>query len=132
MQDLVIYTDGACLGNPGPMGIGIVVQADGKIIRKESIPLERGTNNEAELTAMAVALERAVQLKESNITLKSDSEWAVKMANGEYNLKQERLRPLLDRVQKAMVKAQASVNWIPREENSQADYLSKQAAMERR
>ena len=46
---IVIYTDGACSGNPGPMGIGIVV-LDGDDRREVGAYLGEGTNNIAELT----------------------------------------------------------------------------------
>lgn len=51
-----IWTDGACSGNPGPMGIGIVAIDGGK--RKEHGQyLGVGTNNIAELTAIDRALD---------------------------------------------------------------------------
>ena len=64
-----IYTDGACTGNPGPMGIGVVVldpaSGNGQPTRLEySEYLGHGTNNIAELTAIlrglsCVSIERA-------------------------------------------------------------------------
>ncbi|HEY7372736.1 MAG TPA: ribonuclease H [Polyangia bacterium] len=51
-----LWTDGACSGNPGPMGIGIVAIDGGK--RKEvGAYLGIGTNNIAELTAIDRALD---------------------------------------------------------------------------
>jgi ribonuclease HI len=56
-----IWTDGACSGNPGPMGIGVVVLDGGK--RKEHGEyLGIGTNNIAELVAVERGLELAVKL----------------------------------------------------------------------
>jgi ribonuclease HI len=52
-----IWTDGACSGNPGPMGIGVVV-IDGKVRKELGEYLGSGTNNIAEL----VAIERGVEL----------------------------------------------------------------------
>jgi ribonuclease HI len=52
-----VWTDGACSGNPGPMGIGVVVLADGQR-RERGEYLGEGTNNIAEL----VAIERGLQL----------------------------------------------------------------------
>lgn len=52
----VAYTDGACSGNPGPAGFGVVVDRPGT--RTEiSVYLGRGTNNIAELSAIEEALE---------------------------------------------------------------------------
>jgi ribonuclease HI len=53
---LIVYTDGACTGNPGPAGIGIVI-LDGKERREISEYLGPGTNNIAELMAIVRALE---------------------------------------------------------------------------
>jgi ribonuclease HI len=52
-----IWTDGACSGNPGPMGIGMVV-IDGTARREKGEYLGVGTNNIAELTA----IERGIEL----------------------------------------------------------------------
>ncbi len=54
---LEIWTDGACSGNPGPMGIGMVV-IDGARRQEKGEYLGVGTNNIAELTA----IERGVEL----------------------------------------------------------------------
>jgi ribonuclease HI len=53
-----IWTDGACSGNPGPMGIGVVV-IDGKGRKEHGEYLGVGTNNIAELVAIERGLEVA-------------------------------------------------------------------------
>ena len=53
-----IWTDGACSGNPGPMGIGVVV-IDGAARREKGEYLGVGTNNIAELTAIARGIDLA-------------------------------------------------------------------------
>ena len=53
-----IWTDGACSGNPGPMGIGMVV-IDGATRREKGEYLGVGTNNIAELTAIARGIDLA-------------------------------------------------------------------------
>jgi ribonuclease HI len=53
-----LWTDGACSGNPGPMGIGVVA-IDGAKRREVSEYLGIGTNNIAELTAIERALDAA-------------------------------------------------------------------------
>jgi ribonuclease HI len=53
---IVAYTDGACSGNPGPSGLGVVVLLDGERIERWEY-LGEGTNNIAELTAILRALE---------------------------------------------------------------------------
>jgi ribonuclease HI len=74
-----VWTDGACSGNPGPMGIGIVVVAgDGRKELGEF--LGKGTNNVAELTAIRRGLELAVAFapsKDVPIRVYSDSSYAI-------------------------------------------------------
>jgi ribonuclease HI len=56
-----VWTDGACSGNPGPMGIGVVVLYDGQR-RELGEYLGVGTNNIAELTAIERGLDIAVEI----------------------------------------------------------------------
>jgi ribonuclease HI len=53
-----IWTDGACSGNPGPVGIGVVV-IDGPTRREKGEYLGIGTNNIAELTAIGRGIDLA-------------------------------------------------------------------------
>ncbi len=72
---IVIYTDGASQGNPGPGGYGVVMKY--KQHRKEiSEGFQKTTNNRMELLAVIVALEA---LKEKNlpVTIYSDSKYVV-------------------------------------------------------
>lgn len=55
MEDIVVYTDGGCHGNPGPGGWGIVVIADG-VAKQLSGGEKFTTNNKMELTATIAAL----------------------------------------------------------------------------
>lgn len=75
MPDLIAYTDGACSGNPGPGGWGVLLRAtDGATILKER-KLSGGaadtTNNKMELMAAIMALETLD--KASVITIVTDS-----------------------------------------------------------
>jgi ribonuclease HI len=71
---VIIYTDGACLGNPGPGGYGAVLLYQGN--RKElSGGYRRTTNNRMELMAAIAALE-ALKVP-SKVLLHSDSKYVV-------------------------------------------------------
>ena len=73
------FTDGACSGNPGPMGVGIVVVA-GEKRRERGEYLGRGTNNIAELTAIRRGLEIAGELvpgQDRPFRVYSDSSYAL-------------------------------------------------------
>jgi ribonuclease HI len=74
VKAVVVYTDGACTGNPGPGGYGAILQYGGHQ-REISGGFRRTTNNRMELTAAIKALEA---LKEPcSVTLFSDSEYVV-------------------------------------------------------
>jgi len=55
MYEVSIYTDGACSGNPGPAGIGVVLICNG---RKKEISeyIGKATNNIAEVKAVIVGV----------------------------------------------------------------------------
>ena len=73
-QKVIIYTDGACLGNPGPGGYGVVLLYDSH--RKElSGGFRLTTNNRMEIMAAIVGLSA---LKRScTATLYTDSQYLV-------------------------------------------------------
>jgi len=79
-ETVVIYTDGACRGNPGPGGWGVLLCANGR--EKELFGGERlTTNNRMELTAVIRALEalkrrcRVRLYTDSQYVHKGISEW---------------------------------------------------------
>lgn len=74
-QQLVIYTDGAARGNPGPGGYGILLKW-GNTVKELSQGFRRTTNNRMELLAVIVALQ---QLKKEgvNIVIYTDSSYVV-------------------------------------------------------
>jgi ribonuclease HI len=72
MTEVVIYTDGACSGNPGPGGWGVVMRWQGT--EKEMYGAEPlTTNNRMELMAAIQALE-ALQ-RPSTVILHTDSKY---------------------------------------------------------
>jgi ribonuclease HI len=77
---VVIYTDGACSGNPGPGGWGAVL-ISGKHRKEISGGEAATTNNRMELTAAIAALEALK--KPSRVDLHTDSEY-VKKGIGEW------------------------------------------------
>lgn len=77
---MIIYTDGACSGNPGPGGYGVVAIEDGQIIAVNSQSCENTTNNREELKAIIQAFELAF-IFQKEVTIYSDSAYAVNMIN---------------------------------------------------
>ena len=75
MNKVIIYTDGACKGNPGPGGLGVLLKAEG--IERELFGGEDlTTNNRMELMAVIEAL-RALK-RPCDVTLFLDSEYVRK------------------------------------------------------
>ncbi len=125
---LTIYTDGASLGNPGPMGIGIVIYKEGVRAEELSEYLGEGTNNIAEYTAVLRALETAVRMGEREVHLKSDSQLVVRQLNNEYKVKDEKLKEIKKKIDAIRSDMDVTFEHIPREKNEEADALSKSAA----
>ncbi len=126
-QRATIYSDGASSGNPGPAGIGAVVIVDGK---KETLSEYIGTttNNVAEYTALIRALELAQKRGVREVEIFLDSELIVKQLSGQYRVKNKGLQPLYERVKTLLSGFKVlGIRHIPREENKEADTLSKRA-----
>lgn len=123
---LVIYTDGAARGNPGPAGIGAVIQnEEGEVLSEISSFLGQGTNNIAEYTALVTALEKAAALKAREVLLYTDSELVVKQIKGEYRVKNEGLKPLYRKAKELIQQFDLfTIVHIPREQNKVADGLA--------
>jgi len=80
-QQVRIYTDGACLGNPGPGGYGVVLLY-GDRRRELSAGFRRTTNNRMELRA---AIEGVLALtRVCPVILFSDSTYVVKAMRDEW------------------------------------------------
>lgn len=77
---VVAFTDGACAGNPGPAGAGVVVRlADGSKVERHRA-LGEGTNNIGELTAIGMALELCRENgvpTDTKIAIFTDSDYSV-------------------------------------------------------
>lgn len=139
--EVIIYTDGGALGNPGPGGYGAVILHAG--LRKElSGGYRLTTNNRMELTAAIKAL--SALNKPSQVTLHTDSKylvdavtqgWAKRWrANGwKRNKKEKALNPdLWQQLLRLLENHQVEFVWVKghsgNRENERCDYLAVQAA----
>lgn len=92
-----VWTDGACTGNPGPAGLGVVI-IDGEAKRELSEYLGEGTNNIAELMAIFRGLEEVTD-KQRPVIVYSDSAYSIGLLTQNWKAKAntelvERLRKL--------------------------------------
>jgi len=127
MSNLVAYVDGGSLGNPGPSGIGVVIDgsADGTI--KINKWIGHQDNNVAEYVALLEALQFALDLGARTLHVFSDSEVVVKQMTGEYTCRSSRLYSLHWTCRKLACSLDFSISHIPRENNVEANRLANSA-----
>ena len=132
MKKIVIFTDGASRGNPGPAAIGAVLRdTEDRILTRISQCIGKTTNNQAEYRAIIAALEKALKLGATHIELNSDSELAVRQINSRYRVKNTALKPLHQRVKQLLGRLEGfTVSHVPRRRNTEADKLTN-AALDR-
>lgn len=143
LKSVTIYTDGACLGNPGPGGYGVVLLYKGR--RKElSGGYRETTNNRMEIMAAIVGLKALKEKCEA--TLYSDSEYLVKAMtkgwvkrwrknNWRRNRKEKALNPdLWEQLLQLYEYHQVEFKWVKGHaksaENNRCDELALEAAQQ--
>ena len=134
MEHLVIYTDGGARGNPGPSGIGVVIQDEkGEVLHELSTYLGAQTNNFAEYEALIEALTLVVReygdrLPALSLEVRMDSELVVRQLNGIYKVKEPTLKIQFARVASLRAKLPRIIfTHIRREQNKRADLLANEA-----
>lgn len=123
------WFDGASVPNPGKMGVGIVLVAPDGMRTEQSLALNHcGCNNEAELRALALVLDMARLAGVKAIEIRGDSKTAVDWVNGFDTTKIEPLAELAATIRcQLKTFGSASVMWVPRHRNEDADRLSRRA-----
>lgn len=129
---VVAYTDGACSGNPGPAGLGVVL-IDGDHVRELSLYLGHGTNNVGELAAIGEAAD-AVQDTSRAVYIHTDSQYSIGVLTKGWKAKKNveligKVKVSLARLQDVTliyVKGHAGI-----ELNERADGLAVRAVQER-
>ena len=131
MKAVSIYTDGGSRGNPGPAGIGILIEYDSQKKEYAEYIGKEKTNNEAEYEALIFALKKTKQLigknkaKDVEVECFSDSELMVKQLNHQYKLKDNKIQRYFIIVWNLMLDfKKVKFNQIPREKNKKADELA--------
>jgi len=128
MSDLVAYIDGGSLGNPGPSGIGVVIDGSANGTIKIARWIGHQDNNVAEYVALLEALQCALGLKAKTLHVFSDSEVMVKQMSGEYNCRSPRLYSLNWICRKLALSLDFSISHVRRESNTEANRLASSAA----
>ncbi len=140
MKEVLIYTDGACSGNPGKGGFGVILSYNGQI-KEISKGFENTTNNRMELMACISGLEA---LKEPcKVKLTSDSKYVTDAINkgwieswkknGWKNAKKEPVknRELFERLIELTTIHEVEFIWVKghdgHSENERCDFLATSA-----
>ncbi|MBN2564663.1 MAG: ribonuclease HI family protein [Candidatus Eisenbacteria bacterium] len=127
---MVLYTDGASKGNPGPSGAGgVIMTGDGTVLEEFHVHLGSVTNNVAEYEAVRIGLSRALAHGARRLVVRLDSELVANQLSGRFKVKD---RKLIDQYLKVgeLLSQLDSVRFeaIPREENTRADMLAQAGA----
>jgi ribonuclease HI len=134
------FTDGACIGNPGPSGAGAYFQFPDGSEAKRAKPLGHGTNNIGELTAIKMALKEVSLAKyqaeyaTAPLHIFTDSQYTHGVVDKGWNAKenQELISTIKERLRKTRLTRTVEIHWVPAhsglEGNEVADQLASGAA----
>jgi ribonuclease HI len=127
------FTDGACSGNPGPAGSGIVLVAPGGKMHEGFDYLGEATNNVAELTAILRALEW-IPPSAGAIVVHTDSKYAIGVLTKGWKAKAN--QELIAKTRRLVEQRGADLKYVPGHSgvplNERADELAREAITSRR
>jgi ribonuclease HI len=123
---LIVFTDGAARGNPGPAGIGVVVSDErGRAVAELGQGIGEATNNVAEYRAAIEGLRIAAERGAGTVVLRSDSRLLVEQLSGRFRVKSPTLQRLHEEARRLMKRFDGVMfEHVPREFNTEADHLA--------
>lgn len=134
MKKIIVHTDGAARGNPGPSSVAFVIRDDEGGVTEFAEKIGNTTNNQAEYRAMKAATAALVEQRPKDVSIEffSDSELMVKQLNGEYRVKDANILPHFQDIQGGLDLLRKDGNSIEvtairREFNKRADQLANMA-----
>ena len=133
VKRIVLTSDGASRGNPGPAGAGAIIEdVSGKLLRELSVYLGHTTNNVAEYRALILGLQAAEELGAGEIEGKLDSKLLVNQLTGRYRVRSVRLAGFHQQAKNLLKNYErVDIKHIPRQANRRADGLAQRAIKER-
>ena len=125
-REWLLMVDGAARGNPGEAGCGAAIfDENGAPVKELSCYLGRATNNVAEYVALLMGLKAVLESGKKKVCIQSDSELLVRQLNGEYRVKDEKLKVLFQKAIELLRQFDAyRIVHVPRESNRVADRLA--------
>jgi len=129
VRTLRLFTDGAARGNPGPAGLGVVIEDDqGMRLRGLCRFIGTATNNQAEYLALIEGLRSAQEWKPDRLEVYLDSNLVVEQVQGRYRVKNAALQPLHREATRLLAAfPEVKVGHVRREKNRGADALANKA-----
>lgn len=125
---LTLHTDGGARGNPGPGGIGVVIEDGQETVAAFGEFIGHVTNNQAEYRAVIRGLEKAKELGATHVVVFVDSQLIARQIRREYKIKEKTLAQLFVQVWNLIQGFQSfEIKEIPREKNKRADALVNEA-----
>jgi ribonuclease HI len=126
---IIVYSDGAARGNPGPAGAGaVLVDPAGTVVARLGRYLGKQTNNVAEYEGLLLGLKHAKGLGYKEVEVRADSQLLVRQLKGEYAVRHAGLKPLhAEALRLLRTFDRFELKHVPREENALADEMSNRA-----
>lgn len=129
IMKLIIYTDGASRGNPGPASYGYTISDEkGMLLYEKGEYIGIATNNVAEYTAVLEAFKKVQEMfmaKSVNVEMFADSKLVAEQLSGRYKIKSLHLKPIIEEIKiLAMEFGVVIYTHIPRSKNTTADRLA--------
>ena len=126
MKTLRLFTDGASRGNPGPAGLGVVIEDEsGMRLRGLHRWLGVTTNNEAEYRALIEGLKAVEDWKPDRLEVYLDSKLVVEQMNGAWKIKARELIPLQTEARELVRRfPEVHIAHVDRSKNKGADHLA--------
>jgi len=132
-EHVELFVDGAADLHSKTSGIGGVFYQNGEEIFTFSEFFGDATNNEAEYSALIKGIELAIEMNVAHLKIHADSQLVVNQINGEFKVKHENMIPLHKQANELLNDLESwEINYIPREQNTVADKLSKAGMMKGR
>lgn len=128
-DSLMVFTDGASRGNPGPAAYGFVIyDQNNEQLIKQGKKIGVATNNTAEYTAVLEALKWVWQncnVQPERITVNVDSLLIASQLSGSFKVKNQSLKKFYGEIKKieTQLTSELKYNYIPREANKIADSI---------
>lgn len=125
----VVYCDGSAMPNPGRMGMGAVLTEPNGVRHTLSKAADtKGCNNEAELRALMAALGELQLRGATELIVFCDNSVVVEQLVGTAVKPIARLAPVFEEARVLLRSfGSASLRWIPRHRNAEADVLARAA-----